>query len=337
MREALRVALVGAGRMGQAHAKVLSAVASCRIVSVVDSKMKSAQALAERFDAEASTCLADALESSQVEAVIVTTPTPSHADIVAKAARAGKAIFVEKPIADTLQAADHLVELLRAANTPCQVGFQRRYDPAYLEAKRKIEAGELGRLEGFRGVGRDPTPPPLKFLKSSGGLMVDMGIHDLDSARFFLGEVEEVHCFGGVLANPNLAEHGLFDTAVATLRFMSGAVGTLEVALRTAYGYDIRTEILGEKGRLHIEMDSRHHLRQYGERGALFDRPRNFEQRFAEAYANELYAFAENVRLGKPVTPTAEDARESLRLALAAQHSLETGKIVNVQRFGRQT
>lgn len=303
--------------------------------AVCDHNLASAKSLAKNLQAQATDQLEPLLSRSDINAVIITTPTQTHADIIEAAAQAGKAIFVEKPIASSLTEAEHVVEVIREAAVPCQVGFQRRYDPAYQEAKRKIEAGELGRLEGFRGVGRDPSPPSLKFLKTSGGLMVDMGIHDLDSARFFVGEVAEVYCTGGALSHPELAEHGLYDTAVATLKFVSGALGTLEVALRTVYGYDIRAEILGEKGRLHIEMDHRHHLRQYGHEGIHYDRPRNFEERFAEAYVNEIRSFAENVRAGKLVTPGPEDARESLRLALAAQRSLETGKIVNVQQFER--
>lgn len=336
MSRALNVALVGAGRMGTAHSRVLAGVSGVKVVAVCDTKMAAATQVAQAFGARAVTELSAVLQDPGVEAVIVTTPTPTHAEVVVQAAQAGKAIFVEKPVADTLEATERVVAVVARAGVPCQVGFQRRYDPAHVEAKRRIEAGELGALEGFLGVGRDPTAPALKFLKSSGGLMVDMGIHDLDSARFFLGEVAEVYCTGGALAYPELAEHGLFDTAVATLRFISGAVGTLEVALRAPYGYDIRAEVWGEKGRLRIEKTRQHFVTRLGEGGVQHDYPRNFEERFAEAYAAEMRAFAENVRAGRPVTPGPEDARESLRLALASQQSLETGVLVKVQAFGRK-
>jgi scyllo-inositol 2-dehydrogenase (NAD+) len=332
----LNIALIGAGRIGRSHANILATIPNVIVTAVCDSTLEAAATLARPFAARATVSVPEVLADPAVHAVLITTPTPMHASLVEEAARAGKAIFVEKPVADSLQSADRVVRAVQEAGVACQVGFQRRYDPAYQEVKRKIDAGELGRLEGFRGVGRDPAPPPLEFLKTSGGLMVDMGIHDLDSARFFLGEVAELYCTGGVLAAPELEEYGLFDTAVATLKFVSGAVGTVEVALRTAYGYDIRAEVLGEKGRLHIEMDSRFHLRQYGAQGVRYDRPANFEQRFQEAYANELRAFAEAVMNGHPVAPGPEDARESLRLALAAQYSLETGSIIKVQQFGKE-
>lgn len=329
----LQIAMIGAGRMGLAHARVLAGLAECRVVRVVDSLAANAERVAAELGTEPSTYLEDAFQSD-VDAVIITTPTPTHAEVVEAAAGAGKAIFVEKPIAESLEAGRRVVAAVERAGVPCQVGFQRRYDPAYVRAKEMIEVGALGRLEGIRLVGRDPYLPRLEFLKTSGGLLVDMGIHDLDSARFLVGEVAEVYAVGGALAEPSLAQYGLFDTAVATLRFESGAVGTLEVALRTAYGYDIRCEVLGERGRIHIERDRRPDLTLYDERGGNFDRPRNFEQRFAEAYAAEMVAFARNLHAGKPLEPGVRDAWYSLRLARAAQHALETGQMVNVKEFG---
>lgn len=316
--------------MGQVHARALLNIAACHLVKVADSRLEQAERLAGMLGASAVDNLEDVLRDAAIEALIISTPTPNHAAIVEQAAQAGKATFVEKPLAATLAEAERICIIIAETGIPCQIGFQRRYDPTYLEAKRKIAAGELGKLEGFRAVGRDPTPPALEFLRASGGLMVDMGIHDLDSARFFVGEVAEVYCVGAALIYPELLSYGLFDTAVATLKFASGALGTLEVALRTAYGYDVRAEILGEKGRLHLEMDSRYPLSHYDVRGLNRTRPRNFEERFAEAYRLELTAFVENVLAGHPVTPDAADASESLRLALAAQHSLESGQVVKV-------
>ncbi|MFN3392612.1 MAG: inositol 2-dehydrogenase [Meiothermus ruber] len=330
----LNVAMIGAGRMGQAHARVLAGLWHCRVVWVVDPAEARASAVAAELGARAGVHLEEALQDASVDAVIITTPTPTHAQVVEAAARAGKAIFVEKPIAESLEAGKSVVQAIEKHGVPCQVGFQRRYDPAYQRAKAMIEQGALGRLEGIRLVGRDPHPPSLEFLKTSGGLLVDMGIHDLDSARFLLGEVLEVAAIGGALAEPGLREYGLFDTAVATLRFENGAVGTLEVALRTTYGYDIRCEVLGEKGRIHIEYDRKPQLTLYDAQGGHFDRPRNFEQRFAEAYRAELEAFAQNLQSGQPLKPDAREAWYSLRLALAAQQALETGQVVQVAALG---
>lgn len=335
-QDPLQVALVGAGRMAQTHASVLDTLPGVRVRAVCDPREEAAHALAAPFGGEAVTDPERVFGDARVDAVLITTPTPTHAALVTRAAAAGKHVFVEKPVAATLTEAERVVEAVARAGVACQVGFQRRFDPAYVEAKRLVDAGELGTLEGFRGVSRDPAPPPLAFLRSSGGLMVDLGIHDLDTARFFVGEVQEVYAVGSVQVEPGLRELGLFDTAVATLRFENGALGTLELGLRTAYGYDIRAEILGERGRLHLEMDSRFHLRRYGASGGLFTRPQGFEERFFDAYRGELLAFFACVRAGQPVSPDAADAAKSLRLALAAQRSLETGAVVSVQTFDEQ-
>lgn len=327
--------MIGAGRMGKAHAQVLRSLAEVRITDVVDFVPKNAAEVAATFSAKVS-ALAEVLHNSGIDAVFITTPTPTHAEIICRAVRAGKAVFVEKPLAHTLQAAQRVVEVVRETGVPCQVGFQRRYDPAYQEAKRRLDNGDLGRVENFRAVGRDPFQPPLEFLKTSGGILVDMGIHDFDTARYFCGEVEEVYAVGTVVRDERLRNFNLFNLAVATLKFKSGAVGTVENALNTAYGYEIVADILGEKGKYHLEKKQQLHLEVWGERGVSHDYPRHFDERFPEAYANEVIAFARNVHAGEPVSPTAEDALESSRLALAAQWSLETGEVVRVQEFGKQ-
>lgn len=333
MSAPLPLALVGAGRMGRVHAELLRAIPECRIIAVVDGDLPRARELAGPLGARA---LADAAElgtSDEVPAVVLTTPVSTHAPLALDAIEAGRAVFVEKPLADTLAAARQVAEAARTHGVPVQVGYQRRYDAPYVEARRRIDEGELGRLEGFRAVGRDPEPPPLDYLIGSGDLLVDMGGHDLDSARFLVGEVSEVHAIGGAIALPELAQHGLCDTAVATLRFTNGAVGTLEVGLRTAYGYDIRAEVLGEQGRLHVEVDRRPALTRYDASGGRFDRPRGFLERFRDAYARELTAFVTGVRAGVSLAPDPSDALLSLRLALAAQCSLDDGRTVDVASF----
>lgn len=316
--------------MGRIHARQLERLPSIRVVCVADLNLDAARELAAEFDARASS-VAEAVNAADVEALVISTPTQSHEEIVMAGIEAGKPVFVEKPLAHDLAASDRIVAAVQATGVAVQVGFQRRYDPAHQEARRQIDAGQLGRIEGFRAVNRDTKAPPLEFLKASGGIFVDLGIHDLDAARFFIGEVREVHAIGGAITDPGLAEHGLFDTAVATLKFTSGAVGTIECALNSAWGYDIRTEVIGSEGRVTIDMDSRHLLKRYERRGVLQDRPLDFAESYAEAYSNELEAFAYNILEGNDVAPAVSDARESLRLALAAQRSLETGETVTVR------
>lgn len=333
MSSKLNVALLGAGRMGQILLRTLRGIPEVNLSWICDRNIDLAAESAGSSGAEPSASVTEVLADPQLQAVIISTPTATHAELIIAAVNAGKAVFVEKPVAHNLAAADQVMQVVDEKDAVVQVGFQRRHDASYLEAKRKIAAGELGRIEGYRGVGRDAFPPALHFLLGSGGIFVDMGIHDLDSARFFAGEVSEVYATGSAISNPALASYGLFDTAVATLKFTSGAVGTLELALNAPWGYDIRTEIIGSSGRISIEQDNLYQFKQYGPGGVHYERPPDFEVRFRDAYANELSAFARSVLAGKPVHPGVRDARESLRLALAAQHSLETGEVVRLSTF----
>lgn len=333
MDHTLRLALIGAGRMGRIHGLSAGSVTNLKITWVCDLDSEAAQRLASELGAQYTDSVDQVLNRSDVDAVIITTPTPTHAHLIELSAAAGKAIFVEKPITDTLDSARRATAAVHSAGVACQVGFQRRFDPAFVTAKTRIDRGELGKLEGLRTVARDPQPPPLDFLKSSGGIMVDLAIHDLDAARYLLGEVAAVTCRGGALSDPELARHGLFDTAVALLEFDNGALGTLEAALRTAYGYEARTEVLGAKGRIHIEMPMRHNLVQYGERGGRVELPQDFQERFDRALVNQLRAFADRVQAKLPVTPGPEDATKTLELALAAQQALESGERVGLDAY----
>ena len=191
----LNIAMIGAGRMGQTHAQVLRTLSEVRITDVVDFVAENAAKAAATLGAKVSE-LDEILKNPDVDAVFITTPTPTHADVISKCAKAKKAIFVEKPIAHTFEAAQEVVDTIKKYKVPCQVGFQRRFDPAYIKVKERIDNGELGKLENFRAVSRDPYQPSLAYLKTSGGLLVDMGIHDFDTARFFFGEVEEVYAIG---------------------------------------------------------------------------------------------------------------------------------------------
>lgn len=330
----VRVALIGAGRMGAAHAAVLAGIPACRVTMVADVRPEAARSLAARFGARAPDDLAAPFGDDAIDAVLVATPVATHAELVGAAVSAGKAAFVEKPVAATLEAGRELVRVVEAAGGFVQVGFQRRFDPAYLAARRALDEGRIGRPWVFRGIGRDPGPLPESFLRSSGGVFLDMGIHDLDTARWLMGDVEQVYATGGALADPEHARAGVLDTAVATLRFESGAVGTVETAWRNAYGYEVRAEVVGSEGRLVIERDRAVDATFYDGAGSHRRRPQTFDERFREAFVAELGAFVERVRTGSAGGPTVRDAWHSLRLALAAKWALEQGSAVDVAGFG---
>ncbi len=332
------VAVLGAGRMGQEHARNLLGVRNARIVAIADpfeAARASAQAVthAEKTYAEPEAAIHD----PNVEAVIIVTPTDTHADLIEAAANAGKAIFCEKPVALDLERTLKALEVVRARGVPFQIGFNRRFDPAYALAKQKITAGELGAVEQFISVMRDPAPPTLEYVKISGGMFLDQSIHELDCARFLVGEVEEISAWGAVLIDPAIGELDDVDTGMISLRFKNGALGVIQNSRRSVYGYDVRTEVFGSRGKLVMDATPKTPLAQYGPNasgagdGRLeSDHYHFFMDRFRDAYRLEIEAFFTCLETGAEPTPGPFDALESLRLGIAATRSLRERRVVRL-------
>lgn len=317
------VALLGAGRIGTEHARNLAGIPQARVIAVADPNLIAAEAAkvlarGERVYANP----ADAIADADVQVVIICTPTPTHAPLTELAAKAGKAVFCEKPIALELPETLRVMALVDETGIPFQIGFQRRYDVAFAEAKRRIESGALGQLEQFRAVGRDPAPPPLEYLKISGGIFCDQAIHDIDIARFLVGEVTEVSVWGASRVDPRIGEMGDADTVTSLLRFENGALGVIENSRRAVYGYDVRSEVFGSGGKLVIDATPKTPLWQFGENGITSDHYYFFMDRFIDAYRLELQAFFAALEAGTKPTPGTKDAVESLRIALAMTRSL---------------
>ncbi len=330
MRE-FNAAFLGAGRMGMTHLHNLVSIPGVHVRVVADTRLAAAQNGAAIVRAErASDDLDAAIHASDVDVVLIGTPTNTHADLIEKCVRAGKPVWCEKPVALTLEDTMRVVGAGESSGVPVMIGFMRRFDPGYAAAKRKIEAGEVGRIERFRAISCDFTPPPLAYVRTSGGIFVDMLVHDFDLARFLVGEVEQVSAWGSVLIDPGYADAGDVDTAVAMLRFTSGALGVLEGSRRTTWGYDIRTEIAGSQARLVIEAPQKTPLLTSRGLGYAGDHYESFPDRFAAAYRAELDYFFECLRAGTAPAPGVRDALESLRVALAATKSMSEGRPVKV-------
>ncbi|WP_026234836.1 inositol 2-dehydrogenase [Calidithermus timidus] len=333
MSKTYGVALLGAGRMGMEHARTMLGVAEARVLAVADPNVQAAEAAGGLLRAEK--VYADpeeAIHHPGVEAVVIVTPTDTHARYIELAAQAGKAIFCEKPVAKDLEETRRVLGIVEHKGVPFQIGFQRRYDPPYAQAKRKIEAGEIGQVEQFIAVMRDPAPAPLDYLKGSGGIFIDQSIHDIDCARFLVGEVEEVHAWGAVRVDPRIGEIGDVDTTNLSLRFASGALGVIQNSRRAVYGYDVRTEVFGSGGKLVMDATPKTPLWQYGD-GVRADHYHFFMDRFKEAYRLELEAFFGFLSKAQIPTPGARDAIESLRIALAATRSLKEGRSVRLEEI----
>jgi myo-inositol 2-dehydrogenase / D-chiro-inositol 1-dehydrogenase len=310
------VALLGAGRMGRTHLRNLAAIPNANVVVVADPDPDAAETGRRLAGAErASTDPMASIHDEDVEVVVIVTPTNTHAALIEEALRAGKAIWTEKPIAADLAETARIVELWRTVELPFQVGFMRRFDPGYVRAKERIGRGELGRIEQFRAYSRDTHPPPLEFLRASGGSFLDMSVHDLDLARFLVGEVDEVHAWASVLFDERFAEADDWDTSVAMLRFRNGALGVVETARHSAWGYDIRTEVAGSANKVVIDQ------------GGGFD---SFTDRFQDAYRRELASFFEDLAAGRTPSPGPDDALLTLRLAVACTRSWRDGSPVRL-------
>ena len=311
----LRIAVIGAGRIGKVHAATVAAHPQAQLVLVCDPDIDAAQALAGPLGARASADAAEAFSSDDVDAVVIGSPTPLHAEHVLAAARAGKAALVEKPVASSVETARALAdELATFEHPPVMVGFQRRYDPSIAKAQRlAAESAE--------------------YLAQSGGVFKDMTIHDFDEARFFLGEIVAVNAVGQKL-DPALAKVDDFDGAVTTLRAKDGSVAIIKNTRHCASGYDQKVEVFGSEGELVAENLRSTSLVINDASGSAAQEVYLdfFLERYADAYRDELTAFIDAVNNGSPVTPIVEDGVAALVLAEAAERSARTGQTVEVEK-----
>lgn len=322
-------ALFGAGRIGRIHATNLAALPGVKVRHVCDPLAENAAALAQAVGAQVSSIDA-ALADASVDVVAITSPTDTHSELITRAAAAGKHIFCEKPIDLSVPRAVACADAVRAAGVACMIGFQRRFDPTFNEAKERLARGEIGTPEVLIITSRDPGAPPAQYLKASGGIFRDMLIHDFDVFRWILGdEAVWLSATGSCLVDPEIAEVGDIDTAAVTLRTKSGRLCQINTSRRAAYGYDQRFEVLGATGLLACGNHKPTEVVQMDASGVHIDKPEHFFlQRYREAYRLELAHFFECLQSGAPFRTTIEDGVAAQKLADAAAESLETGQPV---------
>ena len=327
----LNIAVIGAGRIGHVHAKTIAAHPDAALAVVCDPIGDAAQKLADQYGARACKEAEEVFADPQVDAVIIGSPTPLHIPHLLAAAKAGKAVLCEKPIALDMKDVEAAKAELDAVTTPVMFGFNRRFDPSFAAVRAAVRDGRVGDLEQLTIISRDPAAPPVEYIKVSGGIFRDMTIHDFDTARFFLGEITEVYAAGQNL-DPAIKETGDFDAAVVTLRAASGAVATIINNRHCASGYDQRLEASGRDGALFAENIRATTVRLSNAEVTDAQEPYLdfFLERYADAYRLELSAFIEAVEKGSPTPTTIDDAVKALALAEAATESARTGKPVSV-------
>ena len=336
MGETVHVGLVGLGRMGRFHAANLAGrIPGARLVRIADADEDAARENAAWLGGvEWSTRYEDLLEEPEIEAVVVASPTPLHAEMAAAAAAAGKHVFCEKPISLELERTWQVIEAVRAAGAKLQVGFQRRFDPDYLAAKEKISGGHIGEVYLFRTTLRDMRSPGFDYIKGSGGFFADVTVHDFDAARWLIGEITEVTAAGAALSDPGFEEAGDIDNAVVTLRFASGALGVIDNSRAAGYGYECSSEILGQRGTLRIDNHRRVAVETLTPGRACQDYVSDFVERFADAYRGEMEHFVRVVRGEAEPQPSGAAAAATV-LAQAAERSHREGRTVRLKRETR--
>jgi inositol 2-dehydrogenase len=334
MNKKLGLGVIGLGRLGSSYAKYLNGrIPGSKLVAVSDVNEEAAATLAAELGVSRKySRYEDLIGDAEVEGVVIVSPTSTHQEIVAAAASKGKAIFCEKPLSISLAAAEEMQRTVEQTGVFFQMGFMRRFDKGYLAAKRKIEEGAIGKPVVFKSSSRDPYRPSLEYLDPahSGGLFIDCGIHDLDLARWYMGDIASVYSIGGTLAYPEMKAIGDIDNAITSLYFTSGALGTIDLSRNGVYGYDIRTEILGTEGTLKIGYLRETPILVMNNKGITHDTVPYFTERFEQAYISQLQDFVENVLEGKPPAVTCADGVAALQASAAATLSFKENRPVTI-------
>ena len=337
-RARVGVGLIGLGRLGRVYARDLATrIPETRLAAVADTAPGVAAEIAEEYGVPRHyTDPTNLLDDPEVTAVVVVSPTRTHSALVVAALERGKATFCEKPPALTLEEAVAIKAAVARTSVLFQMGFMRRFDAGYAEAKRLIDAGTIGIPVLFKSSSRDPFPPSVEYAdpRSSGGMIVDMGIHDFDLARWFMGEVKSVHAVGGALVSPELESVGDIDNAVISLVFADGRLGLVDLSRNGVYGYDISTEVLCTEGTVRVGYLRETPLFVMTRNHVAHDTVPYFMERFEKAYTAQLRDFANNVLDDTAPSVGIDDGIEALRLGLGATRAYGTKEAVNLADVG---
>jgi myo-inositol 2-dehydrogenase/D-chiro-inositol 1-dehydrogenase len=336
----VNVGIIGAGRIGRVHGENLAyRIPNARLVAVADVIEQAAAELAANLHIPSVYSDAEAIMADKnVDAVVICSSTDTHAQLIQAAAAAKKHIFCEKPIALDIARIDHALAEVDRAGVKLQIGFNRRFDPSFKRIRELVASGALGQPHILRITSRDPAPPPLAYVKVSGGIFLDMTIHDFDMARYLLGsEVEEVFAAGSVLVDPEIGQAGDIDTAVTTLRFSTGALGVIDNSRKAVYGYDQRIEVFGSGGMAQATNAIADNVAQSDTGGVHTSLPLHFfVERYAQAYVEEMRAFVQCILQDQPSVVSGVDGRIPVIIGYAALKSFKENRPVRLSEVDRK-
>jgi len=334
--EKVNIGVIGVGRIGRLHAHNLKyQVPGTKVLAVADIFEKSAREVASQLEIPiAEKDYRVLLENDDIDAVVICSSTDTHAQIISEAAEAGKHIFCEKPIALNIDKINKALSAVKKAGVKLQVGFNRRFDPSFKKAKDLVAKGKIGTPHLVRITSRDPEPPPISYIKVSGGIFLDMMIHDFDMARFLLGqEVVELMAVGNCLVDPAIGEAGDIDTAMVTLKYENGAWGTIDNSRKAVYGYDQRIEIFGSEGCVMVGNPKPTEVIVNSAKNTISDKPLYFFiERYQEAYLAEMEEFINCIREDKEPSVGGFDGKISVQMGYAAKESLTKGSFVKITK-----
>ena len=336
MNRKINLAVIGTGRMGSEHvANIVNKVPEANLVAVCDIRLDVAQAVADKWGiTRVVRDYHELLADETIEAVLIATTTSTHAELIKDCAKAGKHIFCEKPIALDLARIDEALEAVEMAGVKLQVGFNRRFDKNFQRVKEIVQSGELGRTCMLKITNRDPELPSKEFLRVSGGLFLDMTIHDFDMAQFQIGEVTEVYATGSVLIDSELEEFGDLDTALITLKFADGTIGSIDNSRQSVYGYDQRLEVFCLEGTAMAENEKENMVLKGNREGFQGSRvPNFFIQRYGPCYVEEVRQFLVSVRDDLPTVVTGEDGRKAVVIGYASWKSFHENRPVKISEI----
>jgi len=333
----IQVGVIGAGRIGALHARHLATrVPGAAVVAIADINVAAAQAVADQWRIPVIAAdYTELLAHPDIDAVAICSSTDTHARIIQEAAAAGKHIFCEKPIDFDLNKIDQALAAVDSAGVKLQIGFNRRFDANFRRVYELVRAGKIGTPNILRITSRDPAPPPLAYLKVSGGIFLDMTIHDFDMARYLMGsEAEEIYAAGGVMVDPQIGDVGDIDTAVITLRFASGAVGVIDNSRQAVYGYDQRVEVFGSAGMVTVANNTPDSHVYSNVDGVHTAKPLYFFlERYTDSFIAEMSAFIKSIRQDTMPPVTGQDGRVPVVMALAAQKSYQENRPVRLSEI----
>ena len=333
-QKVIKVGVIGAGRIGKIHAENLATrIPGVVVEAIADVNLVAAQELADKLHVpHAYSDYKKIMEDKSIEAVAICSSTNTHADLMIEAAAAGKHIFCEKPVDHSLEKIDRAIAAVKQAGVKSQIGFNRRFDPNFKKLRDLVQQGKIGELHILRITSRDPAPPPAEYVKLSGGMFLDMTIHDFDMARYLSGsEVEEVYAAGGVMVDPAIGVAGDIDTAIIMLKFANGAIGTIDNSRKAAYGYDQRAEVFGSGGMAATANNTPNSSVYSDAEGVHSEKPLYFFlERYMESFTAEMRDFITAIREDEPTPVSVEDGLKPVIIAMAAKKSLEENRPVRL-------